>query len=80
MDEYPTDAQIDAAIAVLREEMPLAYGPARSCDYVSDGSTGAKLEAELAALRAADEEAEQQNRDLVRRALIAARDRPCPPS
>lgn len=68
-DLDPTGAQIDAAMSVL---MPMAYGPVCSRDYVTDDSTGDERDRQFAAMRAADDEAEQLNRDLVRRALRAA--------
>jgi hypothetical protein len=69
-----TDEQIDAAIAVLREEITMPYG-ARSSDFIAGPSNpppGPERDAALLALRVADDEADRKNRDLVRRALIAA--------
>lgn len=68
-----TDAQVDAALAVLGEEMDLPY-MARIANYVTPDSEGDERAQQLAALRAADEEAEAQNRALVRRALQAAKE------
>lgn len=67
----PTEAQIEAAIRVLREEMPSMAYSAHVGDYLAEG-TEVWSTAGLAALRAADEEADRMNRDLVRRALKAA--------
>jgi len=70
----PTDAQIDAAFAVLSAEVMMPYA-ADVSDYISspsDPPAGLKRDEALAALRAADEQAEEQNRAVVRRALTAA--------
>jgi hypothetical protein len=68
-----TDAQVDAALAVLSEEMTLPYG-ACVAHYVSADSRGEERARQLAALRAADEEAEVKNRAVVRRVLQAAKE------
>jgi hypothetical protein len=66
-----TEEMIDRAWAVLREEISPPY-VAQAGDYVSDDSAGDQRASELAALRAADEECDRRNRDLIRRALAAA--------
>jgi len=68
----PTEAQVEAAIRVLREEMPSMAYSAHVGDYLAEGAEGQDRIDGLAALRAADEEAERMNLDLVRRALRAA--------
>lgn len=69
-----TNAQIDAAMDVLSEEcVTLPYG-AHVAYYVSADSRGEERDQQLAALRAADAEAEAKNRAVVRRALQAARE------
>lgn len=65
-DDDITDAEIDAAWSVLTKEMDVAYA-ARVNDFVDEHG-----EVRKEALRAADEEAERMNRDLMRRALAAA--------
>lgn len=67
----PSDAAIEAASKVLGDVAGLPY-MARARDYVSEESTGEDRARELAALRAADEEAERQNAEFVRRLLAAA--------
>ena len=71
MSDEVTGEMIDAAWAVLTEEWTPPY-MARTASYVSEGSAGAEREAELSALRAADQDAERRSRDLIRRALAAA--------
>lgn len=71
-----TENQVTAAISVLREELSLPF-MARASDYIESPDQpppGPEREAAMAALRAADDEAEQLNRALVRRALQAAAD------
>lgn len=72
-NEGITDAQVDAALAVLGEEMELPYG-ARIENYVSADSEGDERAQQLAALQAADRDATERNRALVRRALQAAKE------
>ena len=67
----PTDAQVEAAIAVLRQEMSMPY-MARVADYIAEDAQGQELDDGFAALRAADEDADRMNRLVVRRALKAA--------
>lgn len=69
----PTEAQVDAAYAVLRQEIVMPY-EADVHDYIvsEDEPSGEEREEALAKLRAADEDAERKNRDLVRRAVKAA--------
>lgn len=69
----PTEAQIDAAYRVLRQEIIMPHW-ADIHDYIvsEDEPSGEEREKALARLRAADEEAERENRDIVRRALRAA--------
>jgi hypothetical protein len=79
MNLQPTEAQIDAALEVLREEVPMPYA-ASIDDFIAsptDPPRGPARDAALAALRSADEEAEAKNRDLVRRALVAALNANC---
>ena len=74
-EELVTEAQIDAAMAVLREEMSMPYG-ADVRDFIAgpdDPPPGLERDAALRALRAADDETDRMNRDLIRRALLAAR-------
>lgn len=71
MDEI-TDTQVDAAIAVLDEGGTVLPYMARIANYVSPDSEGDERAQQLAALKAADEDAEAKNRDVVRRALQAA--------
>lgn len=72
MESPITDAQIDAAMEVFSEEgVTLPYS-ARIENYVSADSEGDERAQQLAALKAADEEAEVKNRALVRRVLQAA--------
>jgi len=70
-----TDTQVDSALRVWREEAASPYGPARISDYVTSPTEpppGPERDAALAALRAADAECEAMNRDLMRRAILAA--------
>jgi hypothetical protein len=67
-----TDAQIDAVLTVMAEEgVALPFG-ACSRNYVTADSAGEERERQLAALRAADAEADAQNRDVIRRVLRSA--------
>jgi hypothetical protein len=70
----PTEAQVDAALAVLRKDFDLG-GNVWSGDFINgptDPPPGPERDAALRALRAADEEAEQKVRAVVREALQAA--------
>ena len=71
MAEPVTDAMVEAARTVLSAEMTMPY-MARARDWIRDDSTGEDRELEMAALRAADEEASVRNDDLIRRAIAAA--------
>ena len=66
---------VEAAMRVWREEGEMPY-MARSSEYLwwSDPSeaTDAERAEGIARLRAADEEADRMNRDLMRRAILAA--------
>jgi hypothetical protein len=73
MSDEITDAQVDAALDVLSEEMELPY-MARVANYVTADSRGDERAQQLAALRAANADAEAKNRALVRRALQAAQE------
>lgn len=65
----PTEAQIDAVLAALHEEgFQPPYG-ANVRFYVSADSRGDERVKQLAALKAADDEAEAKNREAVRQAL-----------
>lgn len=66
-----TDDMIDRAFQVIAEEAGFPF-TAQARDYVSMDSTGERRAAEMAALKAADDEATQGNRDYVRRILAAA--------
>jgi hypothetical protein len=68
-----TDAQVDAVLNAMSEEgLTLPYGPASCGEYVSADSTGDERARQLAALRAADDEADAENRAVVRRLLQVA--------
>lgn len=65
----PTETQIDVVLAALQEEgFQPPYG-AHVQFYVSAESRGEERAQQLAALRAADNEAEAKNREAVRQAL-----------
>lgn len=67
----PTEAQVDAAIGVLRKHMEMPY-MARVNDYMRKNAQGLEFSDGLAKLQEADREAEQRNRAIVRKALKAA--------
>lgn len=74
MSENLTDAQVDAAIEVISEEIDLG-GTTRVTDFIAgpdDPPAGPERDAALARLREADAAAYQHVRDLVRRAISAA--------
>lgn len=65
----PTEDQIDTVLAALQEEgFQPPYG-ASARNYVSAESRGEERVRQLAALKAADNEAEAKNREAVRQAL-----------
>lgn len=73
-----TDEEVDKLLQALNEEgFALPYS-ARSSDYLSDPNSSSAQDPErrareIAALRAADEQAWQQNRDALRRSLARLR-------
>ena len=66
-----SDAMIERAWDVLSEAGAMPH-KVWARDYVSEGSTGEQREREIAALQAADAEADRLNREMIRRALEAA--------
>lgn len=69
-----SEEMIDAALAVLYEEWTPPFGT-RSRDFIQSPESpppGPERDEALAALRAADDEADRLTRDLIRRTLIAA--------
>ena len=68
----PTEAQIDAFMAVWQEEHDFPYPPADVWDYLRDGMGEEERTRAIAEMRAEDERLERANREAVRRALRAA--------
>lgn len=69
----PTEAQVDAILAVLSDEVGLPH-MARSRDFIAgpnEPPAGPERDAALAALRAADDDADARNRDFARRVARA---------
>ena len=78
-DMEPSEAQIEVASRVIREETSMPY-MARVGDYLAEDAQGQERDDGLAALKAADEDADRMNWLFVRRVLKAAMDADDTPS
>lgn len=67
-----TEAAVDAALTVAYEAGSVPFGPARVRDYLGEATFAEADPEALAALRDADQAADQANREWVRRILTAA--------
>lgn len=65
------DEAIDRALHTWNQEGDVAYS-ARVGDYLHPGMSSSRRDEAMAQLGAADEEAWQRNRDLMRRAILSA--------